>query len=134
MYSPYGNNFVKSIIKLARKSKEIKVIYDQIGSPTYAGDLATIIEGLIPVVKNGVKKIYHYSNEGVCAWYGFAREIVTLKNIDCEVLPIESQDYPSSAKRPHYSVLSKAKIKRDFGIKIPYWRDSLKEAIKNIDE
>jgi dTDP-4-dehydrorhamnose reductase len=134
LYSEYGANFVKSIIGLARKQKEIKVIYDQIGSPTYAGDLGAIIEGLIPVVKNGVKKIYHYSNEGVCAWYGFAREIVTLKNIDCEVLPIESQDYPSSAKRPHYSVLSKAKIKKDFGIKINYWRDSLKNAIADINE
>jgi len=134
LYSEYGKNFVKSIISLARKQKEIRVIYDQIGSPTYAGDLAHIIEGLIPVVKNGLKKIYHYSNEGVCAWYGFAREIITLKGIDCEVLPTESQDYPSSAKRPHYSVLSKAKIKKDFGIKIPYWRDSLKAAIVNIEE
>ncbi|MDR0646681.1 MAG: dTDP-4-dehydrorhamnose reductase [Elusimicrobiota bacterium] len=134
LYSEYGNNFVKSIISLARKQTEIKVIYDQIGSPTYAGDVAKIIEGLVPVVKNGVKKIYHYSNEGVCSWYGFAREIVSLKNIKCEVLPIESQDHLSSAKRPHYSVLSKAKIKKDFGIKILYWRDSLKEAIVNIDE
>jgi dTDP-4-dehydrorhamnose reductase len=134
LYSEYGNNFVKSIISLARKQAEIKVIYDQIGSPTYAGDVGKIIEGLIPVVKNGVKKIYHYSDEGVCSWYGFAREIVALKNIKCEVLPIEGQDYPSSAKRPHYSVLSKAKIKKDFGIKIPYWRDSLKESIVNIDE
>jgi dTDP-4-dehydrorhamnose reductase len=133
LYSEYGNNFVKSIISLARKQKEIKVIYDQIGSPTYAGDLGKIIEGLVPVVKNGVKKIYNYSNEGVCSWYGFAREVVALKEIDCEVLPIESQDYPSSAKRPHYSVLSKAKIKKDFGIKIPYWRDSVKAAIDRID-
>ena len=134
LYSEYGHNFVKTIISLARKQKEIKVIYDQIGSPTYAGDLAKIVEGLVPVVKNGVKKIYHFSNEGVCSWYGFAREIVALKEIDCEVLPIESQDYPSSAKRPHYSVLSKAKIKKDFGIKIPYWRDSLKASIDKIDE
>ncbi|MDR0734989.1 MAG: dTDP-4-dehydrorhamnose reductase [Elusimicrobiota bacterium] len=134
LYSEYGKNFVKTIISLARKQDEIKVIYDQIGSPTYAGDLAKIIEGLIPVLKNGVKKIYNYSNEGVCSWYGFAREIAALKNIACEVLPIESQDYPSSAKRPHYSVLSKAKIKKDFGIKIPYWRDALKAAITNIEE
>ena len=134
LYSEYGKNFVKTIISLARKQDQIKVIYDQIGSPTYAGDFAKIIEGMIPVVKNGVKKIYNYSNEGVCAWYGFAREIITLKNINCEVLPIESQDYPSSAKRPHYSVLSKAKIKKDFGIKIPFWRDALKDAIVNIEE
>lgn len=134
LYSEYGRNFVKSIISLARKQPEITVIYDQIGTPTYAGDLAGIIEGMIPVVKNGVKKIYNYSNEGVCSWYGFAREIVSLKGINCEVLPIESQDYPSSAKRPHYSVLSKTKIKKDFGIKIPYWRDSLKKAIVDIDE
>ena len=134
LYSEHGKNFVKTIISLARKQDEIKVLYDQIGSPTYAGDLAKIIEGLIPVLKNGVKKIYNYSNEGVCSWYGFAREIVALKNIACEVLPIESQDYPSSAKRPHYSVLSKAKIKKDFGIKIPYWRDALKAAIVNIEE
>ncbi len=133
LYSEYGKNFVKTIIDTARKQDEIKVIYDQIGTPTYAGDLAHIIEGLLPILTNGVKKIYNYSNEGVCSWYGFAREIVALKNINCEVLPIESQDYPSSAKRPHYSVLSKAKIKRDFGIKIPYWRDSLKKAIAGID-
>ncbi len=134
LYSEFGRNFVRSIIGLARKQSEIKVIYDQIGTPTYAGDLAAIIEGLIPVVKNGVKKIYHYSNEGVCSWYGLAREAVSLKGINCEVLPIESQDYPGSAKRPHYSVLSKAKIKKEFGIKIPYWRDSLKNAIDKIEE
>lgn len=134
LYSEFGRNFVRSIIGLARKQSEIKVIYDQIGTPTYAGDLAAIIEGLIPVVKNGVKKIYHYSNEGVCSWYGLAREVVGLKGINCEVLPIESQDYPGSAKRPHYSVLSKAKIKKEFGIKIPYWRDSLKNAIDKIEE
>lgn len=134
LYSEYGRNFVKSIIGLARKQDEIKVIYDQIGTPTYAGDVAEIITGLIPVVRNGVKKIYHYSNEGVCSWYGLAREVVSLKGINCEVLPIESQDYPQSAKRPHYSVLSKTKIKKEFGIKIPYWRDSLKKVIDRIDE
>jgi dTDP-4-dehydrorhamnose reductase len=134
LYSEFGRNFVRSIIGLARKQSEIKVIYDQIGTPTYAGDLAAIIEGLIPVVKNGVKKIYNYSDEGVCSWYGLAREVVSLKGINCEVLPIESQDYPGSAKRPHYSVLSKAKIKKEFGIKIPYWRDSLKNAIDKIEE
>lgn len=133
LYSKYGKNFVKTIIDTARKQEEIKVIYDQIGAPTYAGDLIYIIEGLLPILSNGVKKIYNYSNEGVCSWYGFAREIVALKGINCEVLPIESQDYPSSAKRPHYSVLSKSKIKKDFGIKIPYWRDSLKKAIVDID-
>ena len=134
LYSEFGRNFVRSIIGLARKQSEIKVIYDQIGTPTYAGDLAAIIEGLIPVVKNGVKKIYHYSDEGVCSWYGLAREVVSLKGINCEVLPTESQDYPGAAARPHYSVLSKAKIKKEFGIKIPYWRDSLKNAIDKIDE
>lgn len=133
LYSEFGTNFVKTIISLAKKQDEIKVIYDQIGSPTYAGDLAQIVEGMMPVVKNGVKKIYNYSNEGVCSWYGFAREIISLKKLKCEVLPIESQEYPASAQRPHYSVLSKAKIKREFGIKIPYWRDALQEAIIRID-
>ena len=133
LYSEFGTNFVKTIISLAKKQDEIKVIYDQIGSPTYAGDLAAIVEGMVPVVKNGVKKIYNYSNEGVCSWYGFAREIVSLKKLKCEVLPIESQEYPASAQRPHYSVLSKAKIKREFGIKIPYWRDALQKAIVRID-
>jgi len=134
LYSEYRKNFVKTIIALARRQPEIKVIYDQIGTPTYAGDLAEIIEGIIPVVRNGVKKIYNYSDEGVCSWYGFAREIVSLKGIKCEVQPIESQEYPASAKRPHYSVLSKMKIRSEFGIKIPYWRDSLQKAIVNIDE
>jgi dTDP-4-dehydrorhamnose reductase len=133
LYSEYGTNFVKTIIANARGQKELKVVYDQIGSPTYAGDLARIIEGFIPVLKNGIKQIYNYSSEGVCSWYGFARAIVSFKQIDCEVLPVESQEYPSAARRPHYSVLSKAKIKKDFGIKIPYWRDGLKKAIVNID-
>ncbi len=133
LYSEFGTNFVKTIISLAKKQDEIKVIYDQIGSPTYAGDFAAIIEGMIPVVKNGVKKIYNFANEGVCSWYGFAREIVSLKGLKCEVLPIESQEYPASAQRPHYSVLSKAKIKREFGIKIAYWRDALQAAIGRID-
>ena len=133
LYSEFGTNFVKTIISLAKRQEEIKVIYDQIGSPTYAGDFAKIIEGMIPVVKNGVKKIYNFSNEGVCSWYGFAREIVSLKGLKCEVLPIESQEYPASAKRPHYSVLSKSKIKREFGIKIAYWRDALQESIGRID-
>ena len=133
LYSPYGNNFVKTMIRLGQSRPELKVIFDQIGTPTYAKDLAkaicTIIDSKVFTTKDNLKEIYHFSNEGVCSWYDFAKAIMEETNIDCKVLPIESFEYPTPVKRPSYSVLNKAKIKKDFGVVIPQWRDSLRECI-----
>jgi dTDP-4-dehydrorhamnose reductase len=131
LYSPYGKNFVKTISRLSKEKDQLKVVYDQIGNPTYAGDLALAISRILEK-KPGDKiltGIYHYANEGVCSWYDFAREIVDQENTPCEIFPIESKDWPTPAKRPHYSVLNKAKIKQDFDLTIPHWKDSLKKML-----
>jgi dTDP-4-dehydrorhamnose reductase len=136
LYSSYGNNFVKTILRLAKQKEELSVIFDQIGTPTYARDLAkTCLEILcggisVNISENG--KLYHYSNEGVASWYDFAISIMKIGGVKCKVNPIQTKDYPTLAKRPQYSVLNKSKIKTDFKIEIPYWRDSLKECIKKI--
>ncbi len=135
VYSPFGQNFVKTMLALAKRKKELRVIYDQIGSPTYAKDLAKTILQIMQNPKfklQNLVEIYHYSNEGVCSWYDFAKAIFELQNIDIKVVPIETEQYPTPAKRPHYSVLSKKKIKEDFNIQIPYWRDSLKDCLRRI--
>ena len=137
LYSSFGNNFVKSIIKYAKERGKLNVVYDQIGSPTYARDLA---KAILDITDSRYKtqdtrqlEIYHYSNEGVCSWYDFAKTIIELKNITCEINPIETKDYLTPAKRPHYSVLSKDKIKHDFKISVPYWLDSLKDCLKLVN-
>ena len=135
VYSPFGKNFVKTMLSLAKSKKELRIIYDQIGSPTYAKDLAKTIFHIIQNPKFTTLhsvEIYHYSNEGVCSWYDFAKAIFDLQKIDIKVSPIETEEYPTPAKRPNYSVLSKKKIKEDFDIEIPYWRDSLKECLGRI--
>ena len=147
LYSSFGNNFVKSIIKYANERGKLNVVYDQVGSPTYARDLAKAILDIIEYRVSGIGyrvsgrdvecnvstvEIYNYSNEGVCSWYDFAKAITELKDISCIINPIETKDYPTPAKRPHYSVLSKDKIKNDFKINIPYWRESLKDCLKLI--
>ena len=132
LYSSYGSNFVKTMLKLGQEKDELGVIYDQIGSPTYAKDLAKTILEIIPKIKNSTPKIYHYSNEGVLSWYDFAKEIMRLAKLPCKINPIETYEYPTPAKRPYYSVLNKSKIKKDFGIRVPYWKDSLKECIEKI--
>lgn len=132
LYSIYGVNFVKTMIRLGEEKKRLNVIFDQIGSPTYAGDLADACLEILSNAKSRIDsngKVYHFSNEGVASWYDFARIIMKLCNIDCQVFPIETKDYPTLAKRPHYSVLNKTKIKNDFNISIPYWRDSLEKCI-----
>jgi dTDP-4-dehydrorhamnose reductase len=136
LYSSYGNNFVKTMIRLGTERDLLKVVFDQVGTPTYARDLASVIIGII---KNSAMDdtlwnpgIYHYSNEGVCSWYDFAIGIHHLAGLSCHTAPIESKDFPTLAKRPFYSVLNKTKIKSAFGIKIPYWRQSLHECIKII--
>ncbi|MFZ4456491.1 MAG: dTDP-4-dehydrorhamnose reductase [Bacteroidales bacterium] len=136
LYSSFGNNFVKTMIRLGKDRDSLGVIFDQIGTPTYAADLA---ETLLKIVEFAEKKelvsgIFHYSNEGVCSWYDFAKKIHRLSAVHCEVKPIETTDYPTPAARPHYSVLNKKKIKTTFGIAIPHWEESLSECIANLFE
>lgn len=140
VYSEFGNNFVKTMLHLGKQRGNLNVIYDQIGSPTYATDLAKSILTVIdnaPIViarSDNDVAIYHYSNEGVCSWYDFAQAIFEISNINCQVNPIETKDYPTPAKRPHYSVMNKAKIKQILGLVVPYWRDSLKQCLTQLDQ
>lgn len=134
LYSSFGNNFVKTMIRLGNERSELGVVVDQVGTPTYAGDLAKAI--LTIMVKNGnqnINEIYHFSNEGVISWYDFAQAIMEAKSIDCKVNAIESKDFPAKASRPFYSVLNKAKIKHDFQVIVPYWLDSLKIMLSSLD-
>jgi dTDP-4-dehydrorhamnose reductase len=132
LYSSFCNNFVKTMLRLGKERDELGVIYDQVGTPTYARDLARAILLIIqhPILNaQKATEIYHYSNEGVCSWYDFAKTIFELSDIHCNVKPIETVDYPTPAKRPHYSLLNKAKIKNTFDITIPYWKDSLQACL-----
>lgn len=129
LYSPYGNNFVKTIRKLGAEKEEINVVADQIGTPTYAADLAKAIVEIIPQMNEQNKGIYHFTNEGVCSWYDFATEIMAMSGLNCKVNPIPTSAYPTKAKRPHYSVLNKQKIKQTFGIEIEHWRKSLEKCL-----
>jgi dTDP-4-dehydrorhamnose reductase len=138
VYSEFGNNFVKTMLKLGKQRNELNVIYDQVGTPTYAGDLANTILQLVRSDKFNQSEfqtaIYHYSNEGICSWYDFAITIFELSGIDCHVHAIESKDYPTPAKRPHYSVLNKAKIKQTYGVTIPYWKEALQRCLSALQE
>lgn len=134
LYSEFGNNFVKTMLKLTRERNSLNVIFDQIGTPTYAFDLAKAILSIISdatklIINNKVPQIYHYSNEGVCSWYDFAKEISDIAGNKCSISPIETFEYPQPANRPHYSILNKSLIKSTFGIIIPNWKDSLKKCI-----
>lgn len=134
LYSSFGNNFVKTMVRLGQERDELGVVVDQIGTPTYAADLATTIMNIIQRVPNdSISEIYHYSNEGAISWYDFAQAIMTNANINCNVTAIESKDFPAKANRPFYSVLNKAKIKDDFQIDVPYWLESLKVMIKKLN-
>lgn len=126
LYSAYGRNFVKTILRLSAERRELKVVFDQVGTPTYARDLAAAV---LHVLDKPVEGIFNYSNEGVCSWYDFARAIVALSGHDCTVQPCHSSEFPSKVKRPPYSVLDKTKIKDTFGVRVPYWMDSLAECI-----
>ena len=136
LYSSFGSNFVKSMIRLGMERDQLNVIFDQVGTPTYAGDLAMAILEIIRKTSLGLQEFvpgtYHYSNEGVCSWYDFAIAIHQMYGIHCSVNPIESKDYPSPVARPPYSVLNKSKIKSTFGIQIPYWLTSLEKCILEI--
>ncbi len=131
LYSTFGNNFVKTMIRLGKERPELGVIFDQIGTPTYAGDLAKVI---MAVVEKGIMPgIYHFSNEGVISWYDFTKAIHRLAGITtCHVRPLHTTEYPTPANRPHYSVLDKTKIKTVYGIEIPYWEESLKDCIEKL--
>lgn len=138
VYSSFGHNFVKTMLRLGASRDSLGIIYDQIGAPTYARDLAKAILDILSQFAAGQKKpadfsgIYHYSNEGVCSWYDFALAIFDVSEIDCNVSAIETKDYPTPAARPPFSLLEKSAIKADFGLKIPYWRDSLKQCLNTI--
>ena len=128
LYSSFGNNFVKTMLRLGREREQLSVIFDQIGTPTYAADLA---QAIVSIITKGeyVPGIYHFSNEGVCSWYDFAIMIHRLSGITCKVQPIERYAYPVRTPRPHYSVLNKKKIKNTFDMEIPYWVDSLQRCL-----
>ena len=128
LYSTFGNNFVKTMIRLGRERDSLGVIFDQVGTPTYARDLARAI--FVAIRQGVVPGVYHFSNEGVCSWYDFTKAIHRLAGIaDCKVKPLHTEEYPTLAKRPHYSVLDKTKIKKIYNTEVPYWEDSLKECI-----
>jgi len=138
VYSEYGNNFVKTMLKLGDERDSLNVIFDQVGTPTYAGDLAKAIMSVVQsddFSQTAFKtQIHHFSNEGVCSWYDFAKTIFELSNIQCQISPIETKDYPTPAMRPHYSVLNKAKIKQNYNLTIPYWKDSLQQCLNTLQE
>jgi dTDP-4-dehydrorhamnose reductase len=124
LYSEYGNNFVKTMLRLGSEREELKIVSDQVGTPTYAMDLAECILHIISSGKTDYGT-YHYSNEGVASWYDFAKAIFDISGTKVRALPIRTAEYPTPARRPVYSVMDKSKIKRTFNIEIPYWRDSL---------
>lgn len=130
LYSEFGNNFVKTMLRLTSERSQLNVVFDQIGTPTYAADLAfvicKIIQDKLYLEYNGV---YHFSNEGVCSWFDFAKEIQYLAGNSCDIQPCHSDEFPSKVKRPVFSVLDKTKLKKDFQITIPYWKDSLKKCV-----
>ena len=133
LYSTFGHNFVKTMIRLGMERKEIGVVADQVGTPTYARDLAS---ALLTIVEKGIKPgVYHYTNEGVASWYDFTKAIHRIYGIQgCNVKPLHTDEYPTPAKRPHYSILDKTKIKKAFGIEIPHWEESLKDCIEMLEK
>ncbi|MCT7529594.1 dTDP-4-dehydrorhamnose reductase [Aliarcobacter cryaerophilus] len=134
VYSYYGNNFVKTMLRLGKEKEELGVIFDQIGTPTYAKHLAKTILDIIPEIENSKVEIYNYSNEGVLSWYDFAKEIMKMAKLNCKINPIETYQYPTPAKRPHFSLLNKSKIKSKFNLEIPYWKDGLDDCLKRLGE
>ncbi|MBK8923278.1 MAG: dTDP-4-dehydrorhamnose reductase [Saprospirales bacterium] len=131
LYAPHGHNFVRTMLHFGAERPALRVVYDQVGTPTYAPDLAGAVLEIVrqveenSVPRNTIAGVWHYSNEGVCSWYDFTQAIFDIRGITCRVIPIESKDYPLPAPRPPFSVLNKAKIKTAFGLQIPHWRDSL---------
>ena len=133
LYSAFGNNFVKTMTKYGIEREELNVVYDQVGTPTYARDLAKAILDIIPLaIQHSGTDLFHYSNEGVASWYDFAKIIIAFSGICCDIKPILTKDYPLPAPRPCFSVLSKSKVKDIYKIKIPYWSDSVKDCIQRL--
>ena len=134
LYSEFGNNFLKTMLRLTAERDSLSVVFDQVGTPTYAGDLARAIFGIVEERKyEGREGIYHFSNEGVCSWYDFARTIAEYTgHTGCDIGPCHSSEFPSKVRRPSYSVLDKTKVKKTFGIRIPHWTESLKVCIENL--
>lgn len=133
LYSAFGNNFVKTMRRLTAERDSLKVVFDQVGTPTYAGDLADVIFHIVETSAYlSHPGIYHYSNEGVCSWYDFAVEICALSGNKCDVQPCHSDEFPSKVKRPHFSVLDKTKLKQTFGLRVPYWKDSLCKCVAEL--
>lgn len=134
LYSEFGSNFVKTVLRLGKERDELGFVFDQIGSPTYAGDLAAAILAIVVSDERDafIPGIYHYSNEGVCSWYDFTVKILEIAGISSRVRPIETKDYPTRAVRPPYSVLSKSKIKQTYGIAIPHWESSLRVCMERL--
>lgn len=134
LYSSFGKNFVKTMQQLTADRDSLKVVFDQVGTPTYARDLADVIFKVIEGEQFDKQGIYHFSNEGVCSWYDFAKEICALSGNTCDIQPCHSDEFPSKVKRPHFSVLDKTKLKSAFNIKVPYWKDSLIKCINELKE
>ncbi len=138
LYSSFGNNFVKTMLRLGKERDSLKVVYDQAGSPTYAADLAKAILDIIKLSEKEPEKfvpgIYHYSNEGAISWFDFSKAIFEIAGLECEVSPVLSDEFPTHTKRPNYSVLNKSKIKNTFGLRVPYWKDSLKVCLDKIEK
>ena len=134
LYSEFGNNFLKTMLRLTAEKESLNVVFDQVGTPTYAGDLAMTIFSIIEGdYYTGNEGVYHFSNEGVCSWYDFAQEIATVMRHDkCKISPCHSSEFPSKVTRPPYSVLDKTKIKKTFGVDIPHWRESMIYCLKRI--
>ena len=136
VYSEFGNNFVKTILNLATKSNTLDIVSDQIGTPTYAYDLAYSILHIVSSEKflqnEKPTAIFHYSNEGKSSWYEFAKEVISISGINCHLNPINTEDYPLPAKRPKYSILSKKKISQEYALSIPHWKNALKDCLKNL--
>jgi dTDP-4-dehydrorhamnose reductase len=134
LYSSYGQNFVKTMLRLGRERESIGVVFDQVGTPTFAADLASAILLILGRFDPAWRyaETWHYSNEGVCSWYDFAREIMIAAGLPCKVMPIESSDYPTPAMRPHFSVLNKRKIKEAWGLEIPHWHDGLLRMLESV--
>jgi dTDP-4-dehydrorhamnose reductase len=131
VYSSYGNNFVKTMLRLGKERDELNVVADQIGTPTNAADLAKAILDILPKIENKEVEFFHYSNEGVCSWFDFAKAIFEIQDLRIKIKPIETWQFPTPAKRPFYSVLNKTNIKERYQIDIPYWQDSLKVCLQS---
>lgn len=133
LYSVYGNNFVKTMRRLTAERDMLNVVFDQVGSPTSARDLAALIYKIIEEDMMDKQGVYHFSNEGVCSWFDFAKEIAELSGNVCDIRPCHSDEFPSKVKRPNFSVLDKTKVRNTFGVKVPYWKDSLREVIREME-